>query len=106
VAGAAGEVAKDEKHLAMVEKAKNDFIPLLVECFGVWTPFALLILHSITDRMTTRNGISHKVTRMNLLQQISVCLWTNNTRIILRYWALQSDDPSPIIVFDFVVVVC
>ena len=37
VAAAAGEVAKDAKHLAMVEKVGDDFIPLCLECFGVWT---------------------------------------------------------------------
>jgi len=63
VAAAAEEVAKDEKHLAMVEKAGGDFIPLVVECFGVWTPFALSILHSIADRTATRSGISRKVAR-------------------------------------------
>jgi len=36
VAAAAGEVAKDAKHLAMVEKVGGDFIPLCVECFGVY----------------------------------------------------------------------
>jgi len=35
VAAAAGEVAKDEKHLAVVEKMGSDFIILVVECFGV-----------------------------------------------------------------------
>ena len=39
-AAAAGEVAKDKKHLAAVEKVGSDFIPLVVETFGVWTPFA------------------------------------------------------------------
>jgi len=92
VAAAAGEVAKDTKHLAMVEKAGGDFIPLVVESFGVWTLFALSILHSIADRTTTCSGISCKMARRNLLQQLSVCLWTNNARMILRYWALQSDD--------------
>jgi len=52
VAAAAGEVAKNEMHLAKVEKAGGDFIWLVVGCFGVWTPFALSILHSITDRTT------------------------------------------------------
>ena len=37
VAAAAGEVAKDKKHLAAVEKVGSDFIPLVVETFGVWT---------------------------------------------------------------------
>ncbi|XP_065901212.1 uncharacterized protein [Dysidea avara] len=31
-----------------------------------------------------------KQARKHLLQQLSVSLWTNNARMILRYWALQS----------------
>jgi len=41
VAAVAGEMAKDEKHLAAVERVASDFIPLVVKCFGVWTPFVL-----------------------------------------------------------------
>ena len=37
VSATAGEVAKDKKHLAAVEKIGSDFVPLVVECFGVWT---------------------------------------------------------------------
>ena len=69
MAAAAGEVAKDVKHLAIVEKAGGDFIPLVVESFWVWTPFALSVLNSIADRTTTCSGISPKVARRNLLQQ-------------------------------------
>ena len=49
VAAAAGELAKDEKHLAAVMKVGADFIPLVVETFGVWTPFALRSLNIIAD---------------------------------------------------------
>ena len=48
VAAAAGEMDKDAKHLAMVEKAGGDFIPL-VEFFGIWTPFALSTHCCIAD---------------------------------------------------------
>jgi len=34
VAAAGGEMPKDAKHLATVEKPGGDFIPLVVECFG------------------------------------------------------------------------
>jgi len=33
-----------------------------------------------------------KLARKHLLQQLSVSLWTNNARMILRYWALQGED--------------
>ena len=45
-AAAAGEIAKDEKHLEAVEKVGSDFIPLVVESFGVWTSFALKTLYT------------------------------------------------------------
>jgi len=61
VAAAAGEVAKDEKHLAAVEKVGSDFIPLVVETLGVWTPFALKMLYVVTDRSTPRSGVPHKL---------------------------------------------
>ena len=98
VAATAGEMAKDAKHLTILEKAGGDFIPLVVESFGVWTPFALSVLNSsIADRTTTHSGVSPKIARKNLLQQLSVCLWVNNAQMILRYWALQgSDDDFPL----------
>ena len=73
VTAAAGEIAKDEKHLAAVEKVGSDFIPLVVETFGVWTPFALKTLQNVQ-------------------------LWSNNAKIILRYWAFQGsdDDDNPL----------
>jgi len=93
----AGEVAKDEKHLAAVEKVGSDFIPLVVETFGVWTRFALKTLYAIADRTTPRSGVPRKVARRNLLKQLSVQFWMNNSRMILRYWALQGlgDDDNP-----------
>jgi len=88
VAAAAGEVAKDEKHWAAVENVGSDFIPLVVECSGVWTPFALKTLRTIADCITPHSGVPCNLARKNLLLQLSVALWLNNTRMILRYWAL------------------
>jgi len=97
VAAAAGELAKDEKHLAAVEKAGAEFIPLVVETFGVWTPFALRTLNIIANRSTPRSGVPPRLARKNLLQQLSVVLWTYNARMILRHWALQgADDDNPL----------
>ena len=45
MAAAAGEFAKDEKHLAAVMKMGEDFIPLVMETFGVWTLFTLQSLN-------------------------------------------------------------
>jgi len=95
-AGVAAAAAAGEKHLAAVEKVGSDFIPLVVETFGVWTQFALKTLYAIADRTTPHSGVPRKVARRNLLQQLSVQLWLNNSRMILRYWALQGlgDDDS------------
>ena len=78
-------------------KVGADLIPL-VETFGVWTPFALQSLNIIADRTIPRSGVPPKLARKNLLQQLSVALWTHNARMILRYnWALQgSDDDNPL----------
>ena len=67
-------------------------VPLVVETFGFWSPFALQTLRTIAERTTARSGASTKQARKHLLQQLSVSLWTNNARMILRYWALQCED--------------
>ena len=43
VAAAAGELAKDQRYQDVVEGTGCDFIPLVVETFGVWSPFALSV---------------------------------------------------------------
>ena len=63
MAAAAGKLAKDEKHLAAVEKVGADFIPL-ISC-GVWTPFGLHNLHIIADRTTLRSDVPSKFFRRN-----------------------------------------
>ena len=92
VAAAAGELAKDVRHQDAVEETGCDFIPLVVETFGVWSPFTLRTLRTIADHTTARSGASAKLARKHVLQQLSVSLWTNNVRMISRYWALQSED--------------
>ena len=68
VAAAAGELAKDQRHQDAVEEAGCDFIPLVVETFGVWSPFAFRTLQTIADRTTTRSGTSTRLARKNLFQ--------------------------------------
>jgi len=43
IAAAVGEVARDDhdKHLVAVEKVATDFVLLVMEWFGVCTPFTL-----------------------------------------------------------------
>ena len=80
MSAAAGEVAKDAKHLAKVEKAV-DFIPFLVGCFGVWTPFALSILHSIAD-CTVRPPVV--VSPVRRPEEIFCNNSVNNARMIFK----------------------
>jgi len=91
-AAAAGELAKDQTHWDSVEEAGCDFIPLVVETFGVWSPFTLKSLNVVADHTTARSGCSTRLARKHLLQQLSVSLWTSDARMILRYWALQGGD--------------
>ena len=82
VAAAAGELAKDQRHQDAVEEVGCDFVPLVVETFGFWSPFALQTLRTIAERTTARSGASTKQAHKHLLQQLSVSLWTNNARMI------------------------
>lgn len=68
VAGSRGEMAKDEKHRQLVEDNGGIFIPLVVESFGLWTPFAKKILRSIAARTTIRNGLEEKTATRNSFQ--------------------------------------
>ena len=88
----AGEVAKDTKNQDIVSDSGGDFIPLVCETFGIWSPFALSTLLSIADRSTVKNGLSRKYARRQLLQQLSVSLWRYNAKTILRHHALTSED--------------
>ena len=86
MAAAAGELAKDEKHLVAVEKVGANFIHLVVKTFGVWTPYALRHLHIIAERTPPRSGVPPKLARRNLLQQLSVVLCSyDNAKMILRH---------------------
>jgi len=56
-----------------------DFIHLVVEWFGVWTPFSLKMLK---DHTTPWSGMPPKLARKNLFQQLSVSLWQSNATTI------------------------
>jgi len=70
----------------------GDFIPLVCETLGVWSPYALKTLFIIADRSTVKNGLTRKCARRQLLQQLSVTLWRYNAQMILRQYALTSED--------------
>ena len=67
VAAAAGEEAKDNRYLDSVTNDGGDFIPLVCESFGVWSPFTLSTLFTIADHTTVKNGLPRKLARRQLL---------------------------------------
>ena len=89
VATAAGEKAKDDHYLETISDHGGEFIPLVCESFGVWTPFALSTLFIIADRTTIKSGISRKLARK---QHLPVALWKYNAEMILRHYALCPED--------------
>jgi len=60
VAAATGEVAKDTQYQDSVSDDGGDFIPLVCETFGVWTPYAISILNSIGNRTIVHQGIKYQ----------------------------------------------
>ena len=54
VSAAAGEALKDKQHKANVVATAGQFYPLIVETFGVWTPFARETLEDIARRITAK----------------------------------------------------
>ena len=100
VAAAVGKIAKDTQYQDTqyqdtVNDNGGDFISLVCETFGVWSPYALSILGSIADRTTVRNGLPRKFARRQLLQQLSVTLWRYNAKMILRQYSLTAEDEFP-----------
>ena len=92
VAAAAGEVAKDKKHLAVVEKVGSDFF-----CTNFWSVDTfcpesyMYTIANCTTPSPPKSGQEESVAAA-LVQ-----LWTNNAKIILCYWVLQGledDDNS------------
>ena len=93
VAAANREAVKDEKFDNLVTNLGGVFIPLVVESFGRWTPLACRTLKSIARCTTLRNGLQEGVAYRNLCEQLSVLLWTFNTRMVLRHLSTLPVDP-------------
>ena len=79
-----GEFEKDSKHAGSVEEVGGRFFPLVTKMVEVWTSSSFLLLCTFAERTTLHNGLSPSVTAHNLMQQISVKLWSYNTKMILQ----------------------
>ena len=93
VAADAGVAAKDMHHDEAVRSA-GDFFPLVVETFGVWAPSSLATLRTIASRATTYSGLPTHRALSNLLQQLSVTLWSMNAQMPRAQLDLGEDIPG------------
>ena len=85
----AGEREKDKKHNDDVTHAGALFYPLVVESLGFWSAHSLETLKIIAKRAALHNNITVSQSVCNLHEQLSVCLWKNNARLILDRQSLE-----------------
>ena len=91
-AGEAGEIEKDERHELDVLSIGSLFFPLIVVTLGLWTLSSLTVLRLIALKAAALNGISRGQAKSNLLQQLSIRLWTFNARMLLSRLELEVSD--------------
>ena len=84
-AAVAGEVDKDERHLANVSSYGCLFYPLVVESYGVWAAHSLQVLRSIVKKSRLSSGLSLGQASRQFQEQLSVRLWQYNSRLISDY---------------------
>ena len=73
-----GELEKDMQHKGLVEAAWGVFFPLVVDNFGIWTPFGIEVLHSIARSSTVHNGLPISTAFRHLVERLSVQLYRYN----------------------------
>lgn len=91
VAALETEMKKDTKYEDLVRGHGGRFVPLIVESMRLWSPFASSMLHAIAERTTLKNGLETATAFANLLQQLSVVLWSYNARMLLNYFEVLPD---------------
>ena len=94
-AAVAGE-EKDMIHNSRVVNSGGEFYPLVAETFGYWTPSSSKCLRIIAAKTITYNGVafSQAVSNLNLLQQLSFCLWKGNAKLVLARLLLEKDTKN------------
>ena len=93
IASSAGEMDKDAKYDHNVSSAGCVFFPLVVETLGLWTDSSISLLRRIAAHTTLHSGISQGQAFHNLLQQLSVKLWSYNAKMLLRHISLLPVTP-------------
>ena len=79
---------KDAKYDHNVSSAGCVFFPLVVETLGLWTDSSISLLRRIAARTTLSSGVSQGQAFHNLLQQLSVKLWSYNAKRLLHHISL------------------
>ena len=91
-------MAKDAKYNHNVSSTGSVFFPLVVETLGFWTDSSVSLLHRIAARTTLRSGVSCGQAFHNLVQQLSIKLWSYNAKMLLHFLSLlpvtEADPPS------------
>ena len=86
------KIAKTFRHDDEVTAAGGIFYRLAVETLGLWTPYSLKILRSIASRISATSHMTFSKSLNNLLQQLSVKLWSYNARLVLQSLNLEIED--------------
>ena len=81
-AGAASEAGEIKKMNKKSLRQGAFFFPLVVETLGLWLPNSLKVLTSITSKASSLSGVPRSQVISNLLQHLSVHLWTFNARMV------------------------
>ena len=97
-----GEFEKDSKHAGSVEEVGGHFYPLVTKMLEVWTSSSFLQLCTFVERITLRNGLSPFITAHNLMQLISVKLWSYNAKMILQHFGRPPTMDHPLNVCDII----
>ena len=74
------QLEKDAWHMTLVEAGGGEFLPLVVDNFGIWTPSSVEILHSIAWISTVRNELSTGMAFCHLVERLSVQLYHYNAK--------------------------
>ena len=87
----AGDREKDLKH-DDVSQAGSQFFPLAVETLGLWSHQSLETLKVIVKRAAYHRNITTSQSVCQLHEQLFVCLWKFNARLVLDRLCLDCDD--------------
>ena len=75
-------------------RAGSTFYPLVLETLGLWSPQSLETIKIIAKRAALHSSITFSQSVSNLHEQLSVCLWKFNARMLLDRLSLECNDAA------------